>query len=121
MVQRGFKLAAAFALGAIAVASSAAIAQAQSRVDWLSSGENIMYDGYLYDGEAVYAVCDDDCSDLDLFLYDAETGDLVASDTLEDAIPVVIAPYEGNFLIEVVMAGCSLEPCETWTDSEAGF
>ncbi len=56
MAQRGFKMAAAFALGAIAVASSAAIAQAQSRVDWLSSGENIMYDGYLYDGEEVSAI-----------------------------------------------------------------
>lgn len=121
MAQRGFKMAAAFALGAIAVASSAAIAQAQSRTDWLSSGDNIMYDGYLYAGEAVHAICDDDCYDLDMFLYDAETGDLVASDTLEDAIPLVIAPYEGNFLIELVMAGCSLEPCETWTDSDAGF
>ena len=114
-------MAAAFALGAIAVASSAAIAQAQSRVDWLSSGENIMYDGYLYDGEAVSAICDDDCYDIDLFLYDAETGDLVDSDTMEDAVPVVIAPYEGNFWIEVMMVGCSLEPCETWTDSDAGF
>ncbi len=121
MARFGVKTVAAVVLGAIAVASSAAIAQAQSRVDWLSSGENIMYDGYLYDGEAVNATCDDDCYDIDLFLYDAETGDLVASDTLEDAIPVVIAPYEGDFLIEVVMAGCSLEPCETWTDSEAGF
>jgi hypothetical protein len=71
--------------------------------------------------EAVYASCDDDCTDLDLLLYDAGSGELVASDTLVDAVPVVVAPYEGNFVIEVVMASCSAEPCEAWTTSDAGF
>ncbi|MBW4652039.1 MAG: hypothetical protein KME20_03125 [Kaiparowitsia implicata GSE-PSE-MK54-09C] len=121
MAQRGFKMAAAFALGAIAVASSAAIAQAQSRVGWLSSGESIAYEGYLFADEAVAAMCDDNCYDLDMYLYDAETGDLVASDVLEDSVPIVVAPYEGNFLVELVMVSCGAEPCETWTDSDAGF
>ncbi|TVQ12319.1 MAG: hypothetical protein EA368_04110 [Leptolyngbya sp. DLM2.Bin27] len=58
MAQRGFKTAVAFMLGAIAVVSSAAIAQAQSRIDWLNSGDSITYDGYLYAGEAVQAICD---------------------------------------------------------------
>ncbi|MGB3309518.1 MAG: hypothetical protein WBG32_12085 [Nodosilinea sp.] len=121
MAKFGVKMTAAVALGAIAVATTAAIAQAQSRVDWLQDGETITYDGYLLADEAVFAGCDDDCADLDMFLYDAASGELVASDTLEDAVPVVVAPYEGDFFIEVVMASCSLEPCETWTDSDAGF
>ncbi|WOD40066.1 hypothetical protein [Nodosilinea sp. E11] len=119
--QYGVKLAAAMTLGAIAIASTAPLAQAQSRVDWLSSGEEIVYDGYLLADEVVHAICDDDCYDLDMFLYDAVSGELVASDTLDDAIPVVVAPYEGEFLIQLVMVGCSIEPCEIWTDSDAGF
>ncbi|MBE9112767.1 hypothetical protein IQ273_25595 [Nodosilinea sp. LEGE 07298] len=121
MAKFGVKMTAAVTLGAIAMATTAAIAQAQSRVDWLHHGETITYDGYLLADEAVFASCDDDCADLDMFLYDAATGELVASDTLVDAVPVVVAPYEGDFLIEVVMASCSLEPCEAWTDSDAGF
>ncbi|MFQ4139645.1 hypothetical protein PGN35_025375 [Nodosilinea sp. PGN35] len=121
MTKFGVKMTATVALGAIALASTAAMAQAQSRSDWLSTGETITYEGYLLADEAVFASCDDDCSDLDLFLYDAESGELVASDTLIDAVPGVVAPYEGNFLIEVVMASCSVEPCATWTDSDAGF
>ena len=72
-------------------------------------------------GEVVNATCDSDCTDLDIMLYDATSGELVASDTLVDAQPVVAAPYEGNFVIEVVMASCSVEPCATWTTSEHGF
>jgi hypothetical protein len=120
-VKYGVKGAAALALGAIAVVGSAAIAQAQSRSDMLATGESVAYDGYLAANESVFAACDDDCSDLDMFLYDAQTGELVASDTLVDAVPVVVAPYEGQFVIEVVMASCSLEPCATWTDSDMGF
>ncbi len=116
-----FKLAAALSLGAIAVVSSAALVQAQSRSDWLHSGETVTYTGVLYENEVVFAGCDDDCTDLDMNLYDAISGDLVDSDVLEDASPVVVAPYEGEFIIEVVMISCYAEPCETWTDSEAGF
>ncbi|HSM84455.1 MAG TPA: hypothetical protein VLS96_22400 [Nodosilinea sp.] len=121
MAQYGVNMVAALTLGAMAVASTATIAQAQSRVDWLSTGEEVTYDGYLLADEAVYASCDDNCGDIDLYLYDAASGDLVATDDLLDAIPVVVAPYEGDFFIQVVMASCSAEPCETWTDSDAGF
>lgn len=108
-------------LGAIAIATTATVAQAQSRADWLNQGETVTYDGYLLADEAVFASCDSDCDDLDIFLYDAASGALVASDTLLDAVPRVVAPYSGNFLIEVVMASCSVSPCATWTDSDAGF
>ncbi|MBD1914552.1 MULTISPECIES: hypothetical protein [Cyanophyceae] len=121
MAKFGVKMTATVALGAIAIATTATIAQAQSRADWLSTGETITYEGYLLADEAVFASCDDDCSDLDMFLYDAQSGELVASDTLVDAVPGVVAPYEGNFLIELVMASCSVEPCATWTESDAGF
>ncbi|MBE9140844.1 hypothetical protein IQ254_27205 [Nodosilinea sp. LEGE 07088] len=121
MVQFGVKAAATVVLGAIAVVSTAPMADAQSRSDWLASGETITYDGYLLAGESVYASCDDDCADLDIYLYDANSGNLVASDSLIDAVPVVVAPYEGNFFIEVVMASCVNNPCATWTDSDAGF
>lgn len=121
MAQFGVKVAATVALGTIALVSTAAIAQAQSRSDSLASGQSVTYNGYLMTNETVYASCDDDCTDLDLYLYDADSGDLVASDTLVDAAPVVVAPYEGNFVIEVVMASCSFEPCAAWTDSDGGF
>jgi hypothetical protein len=121
MAQFTVKMLMALSLGAVAVASSAAIVQAQSRSDALANGEAVTYSGVLYAGETVYASCDEDCTDLDINLYDAVSGDLVASDTELDANPVVVAPYDGEFFIEVVMASCSVEPCATWTESEAGF
>ena len=121
MAKFGVKMMATVALGAIAVASTTPMAQAQSRSDWLNSGEEISYSGYLLACEAVYASCDEDCGDLDIYLYDSVSGDLVASDTLVDAAPVVVAPYEGDFLIQVVMASCNINPCAAWTDSDAGF
>lgn len=121
MTQFKFKVATALSLGAIAVVSSAAIAQAQSRSDWLASGESVTYNGTLLPDETVYASCDEDCSDLDILLYDANSGELITSDTLEDANPIVVAPYGGEFLIEVVMANCHAGACAAWTDSDAGF
>lgn len=112
---------AALALGTLAVAGGATLVQAQSRTDWLSTGQSVSYDGYLLAGETVVATCDGDCTDIDILLYDANDGSLVASDTLADAQPVVSAPYEGSFVIEVVMASCSVEPCAVWTDSDHGF
>lgn len=121
MVALSIKSLAALAVGALALAGGATLVQAQSRTDWLSTGQSVSYDGFLLSGETVYATCDGDCADLDILLYDANNGDLVDSDTLMDAQPVVVAPYEGTFVIEVVMASCSIEPCAVWTDSEYGF
>lgn len=121
MVTLPLKSLAVLALGALAVAGGATLAQAQSRTDWLSNGQSVSYDGVLYAGEAVYATCDGDCTDIDILLYDANNGRLVGSDILPDAQPVVVAPYEGRFVIEVVMASCRIEPCAVWTESEYGF
>lgn len=121
MAELSFKFSAALALGLLAVTGSTTLVQAQSRTDWLSTGESVTYNGSLYAGESVYATCDGDCTDLDISLYDANSGQLVDSDVLTNAQPIVVAPYDGNFMIEVTMVSCSWEPCAAWTASDYGF
>jgi hypothetical protein len=57
-------------------------------------------------------VCDQDCLDLDLALVDP-TGETVASDILEDALPILahVADTTGNHQLEIIMIACALEPC----------
>jgi hypothetical protein len=61
---------------------------------------------------AVVGVCDEDCSDLDLQVFDSN-GNLVASDRDNDDIPVVpISPrWTGQFTVRAEMARCSTNPC----------
>ncbi|MDX2256990.1 MAG: hypothetical protein NW214_15865 [Pseudanabaenaceae cyanobacterium bins.39] len=61
---------------------------------------------------AIVGVCDNDCRDIDLELYD-DNGNLVASDTQNDDTPVIrITPrWNAEFTIRVVMASCSNSPC----------
>jgi hypothetical protein len=56
--------------------------------------------------------CDEDCDDLDLYLYD-EDGELLDSDTLEDDFPIIqFSPQRtGRYKIEISMFSCSVEPC----------
>lgn len=58
-------------------------------------------------------VCDNDCSDVDIEVYNNK-GELVAEDTEVDDIPLVsfVAEYTGRYRVEVTMADCSVEPCE---------
>ena len=124
MANRFSKLAIAVGMGGVMTASlaSGAIAQEpEPYTTFLSSGESEIYEGYLLAGEAVYASCDFDCGDLDIYLYDAQTGELMESDTLLDAQPIVVAPYDGDFIIETVMVTCSTSICEAWTNSDEGF
>jgi hypothetical protein len=60
----------------------------------------------------IIGVCDEDCGDIDLGLYD-DNGNLVSSDTGEDDVPVItITPgWNARFTIRVVMAECSNGPC----------
>lgn len=104
-----------------AIASAATLAHAQSRTTTLTSGDSKTYEGYFLADEDIYASCDVNCEDVDIYLYDAFTGELIASDTLVDANPVVTAPYDGDFLVETAMVSCSANTCETWTDSDHGF
>lgn len=67
------------------------------------------------DGGTSYAligVCDEDCSDLDLRLYDA-AGVEVDADVKTDDYPVVEIrpPRTARYRVKVVMASCSTSPC----------
>ncbi|NNM05695.1 MAG: hypothetical protein HKO65_11465 [Gemmatimonadetes bacterium] len=57
-------------------------------------------------------VCDRDCFDLDLALV-SPRGEEVASDVLEDALPIVahVADTTADYRVEVIMIACGLEPC----------
>lgn len=61
---------------------------------------------------AFVAVCDQDCSDIDMALY---VGDVpIADDNLADDVPIIeIGPAvsSANFRLKVSMYSCSVEPC----------
>jgi hypothetical protein len=65
--------------------------------------------GYDY---RVLGVCDRDCADLDLVLFDS-AGRQVSQDTTTSSQPVVgVQPsYNDNFTIQVQMYNCSIAPC----------
>lgn len=60
----------------------------------------------------IVGACDNDCSDLDLFLYD-ENDNEVAEDGLVDSAPILnITPrWTGDFQLKVKMYACSNNPC----------
>ena len=74
------------------------------------------------DTVTIVGVCDIDCTDLDLAVYDGH-GQLVVDDTEQDDRPVtqfvVLAP--GTFRVQVHMVACKREPCgfavQTYTGS----
>jgi hypothetical protein len=61
---------------------------------------------------SLIGVCDNDCSDLDLRLFDP-SGREVASDVLTDDTPVVnVTPRRtGTYTVRAVMTSCSSQPC----------
>lgn len=63
-------------------------------------------------GYIVSAVCDQDCSDVDLWIRD-DAGKLIASDTAVDDRPIVVftAPRNGKYAIQVRMHACAEEYC----------
>jgi len=62
----------------------------------------------------IIGVCDNDCSDFDLSVTDAD-GDDAGSDLEMDDIPMVRinGAYGGRYRIQSMMADCSVEPCAT--------
>ena len=60
----------------------------------------------------ITAVCDEDCRDIDLALYD-DNGNLIASDVQKDDHPVIaVTPrWSVRYVIRVYMAQCSNAPC----------
>lgn len=61
---------------------------------------------------AVLALCDNDCSDIDLRIYD-ENGKELAADVEDDDKPVVtLAPdHDAKYRLKIIMAKCSSSPC----------
>ncbi|HAK00535.1 MAG TPA: hypothetical protein DCM62_10975 [Bacteroidales bacterium] len=59
----------------------------------------------------ILGVCDNDCSDLDLKLYSSST--LLDEDIMSDNYPLVsVTPNaDGQFRVNVIMAGCTVSPC----------
>ncbi|MEM9300995.1 MAG: hypothetical protein AAGE01_02735 [Pseudomonadota bacterium] len=57
-------------------------------------------------------VCDEDCSDLDLVIYD-DDGDRIAEDVEIDDVPIISGQpdYAGVYYLEVQMIDCDVEPC----------
>lgn len=58
----------------------------------------------------IVAVCDADCGDVDLVVYDAEE-DEAAADIEYDDYPVIEFQGEGEYWVEVVMTECAAETC----------
>jgi hypothetical protein len=83
--------------------------------------------GSLYQGEYGWAwiplvkgrsykivgVCDEDCYDLDLSLYN-DSGEPIRTDPQGDALPnlTLRAPYSGYYMVKAPMARCSIGPCK---------
>ncbi|MFK8186716.1 MAG: hypothetical protein AB8B99_25350 [Phormidesmis sp.] len=96
-------------------------AMAQEHSSWIEDNETKKITGYLLQGESVSGLCDEDCSDLDLFLYN-EMGVMVDSDDGIDANPIVTAPYEGTFVVEVAVPSCThWAGCAVSIRSDQGF
>jgi hypothetical protein len=60
----------------------------------------------------IIGVCDNDCGDMDLILYD-QNNNVVSQDNLQDATPIVsVAPqWTGPFTVQAVMHNCTVAPC----------
>lgn len=82
--------------------------------DALGDGETEPYSVSLTKGNtyALVGVCDTDCSDLDLTLYD-NNGNLIVEDTLVDDAPVIEFNVlsSGDFKLNVTMYDCSASTC----------
>jgi hypothetical protein len=61
---------------------------------------------------ALLGVCDEDCDDIDLAIYD-ENGQEIDSDYQTDDVPLVrVTPWQtGQFRVHVYMASCHTAPC----------
>lgn len=94
--QQGFQV--------VGQAFSGSLAQGQT---WNVPAE--LYVGVEY---RVLGVCDADCGDLDLILYDG-AGAMLTQDTTVSSQPMVAAQpgYNGNYVIQVQMYNCRAAPC----------
>ncbi len=86
----------------------------EPRTGSLDAGEEESQSLSLQSGNhyMMVAVCDNDCTDIDLRLY-GPNGDQIDVDVELDDTPIVdVAPgRSGTYRLEVVMVTCSTEPC----------
>lgn len=114
-------IATTLACASIALVGIVSPAFAQDRTIWLNDNGQTTVSGYFLRGEDIYASCDEDCMDLDLFLYN-EMGVLVDSDDALDSFPILTAPYEGTFSVQVTMPSCTHSAgCSVSLSSDYGF
>lgn len=61
---------------------------------------------------ALLGVCDNDCRDVDLRVYDP-LGNMLGEDVATDDTPVVefVAATTGQYRVSVIMAACNQNPC----------
>jgi hypothetical protein len=82
--------------------------------DSLGQGDSDDYNVTLQGGRSykLVGVCDNDCTDLDITLYDSD-GDVVDRDMLDDDKPVVSVSGKsgGRYRMNVSMARCSTDVC----------
>lgn len=80
----------------------------------LNTGATIDVPATLYVGNEyrVAAVCDNDCSDIDLTLFDG-SGNIISQDSEVDPHPVVpvVVTGSGQFTVRVNMYACNTQPC----------
>ncbi|MEL7333039.1 MAG: hypothetical protein AAFN12_12375 [Cyanobacteria bacterium J06560_2] len=114
-------IATSIACASVALVGIVSPALAESRTVWLDDNGQTTVTGYFVQGENIYADCDEDCMDLDLYLY-TEMGVLVDSDEAVDSYPIITAPYEGTFSIQVTMPSCTHSAgCSASISSDYGF
>jgi hypothetical protein len=86
----------------------------ETQIGSLADDDNESFNLTLHAGTtyALVGVCDNDCSDLDLVLYDAD-GSQVDSDVQTDDVPIVqVTPSETQrYRVKVMMATCKTNPC----------
>lgn len=86
----------------------------ETQIGSLRDDENASFTLTLHAGTpyALVGVCDSDCNDLDLVLYDADDNE-VDSDVQTDDYPLVqVTPSETmRYRVKVVMASCRSNPC----------
>ncbi len=84
------------------------------RIEALQDDESDFYTADMDDGweYRIVAFCDEDCSDIDLYLED-ENGNEIDSDVSTDDVPIIECrpAWSGRFQIRVRMYECSVEPC----------
>lgn len=79
-------------------------------VGMLSGGTSAFVELSLTGGTRYFiaAACDQDCSDMDLRLFSADSTTPVAEDTKDDDYPMVnfVAPKTGRYMLAIDMAKC---------------